>query len=177
MARHRSTTAGLHYRDGTPTCSKSEVQCGAVHANGEGLYPYLYADKDNWPGLLNLSDDDPHFEAFLRASFATVNLPVYRDSQKETAAINFIMNNSIADYETVPAGMQSLLDELNGQPTKFTTGLNGETVAPTEVVDLGIFPMPTDLVILECGFESGVKPIGFPQTEPDTTHISIPKQY
>lgn len=140
------------------------------------LYPYLYADKDNWAELLNLSDDDPHFEAFLQASFATVRIPVHRDSLKETAAVNFIMNNSIANYEVVPASMKPLLDEL--EAPKFTIGLDGEVVpVPIEVVDLGIFPVPTDLVILECGVENGVKPIGFPQTGAELTQVSIPKQY
>jgi len=128
----------------------------------------LYADKRNWAKLLNLSDDDPHFEAFLQASFATVRIPVYRDALKETAAVNFIMNNSIANYEVVPASMTSLLDELDGEPTKFTIGLNGEDVPAATESDLGIFPVPTDLVILECGVENGVKPIGFPE---------IPKQF
>jgi hypothetical protein len=143
------------------------------------LHPYLYADRDNWAKLLSLSDDDPHFEAFLQSSFATVRIPVHRDSLKETAAVNFIMNNSIANYEVVPDSMKSLLDELdNGQPTKFTTGLNGEDLpVPTETVDLGVFSVPTDLVILECGVENGVKPIGFPETAQSTTVVSIPKQY
>jgi hypothetical protein len=143
------------------------------------LYPYLYANKNNWPGLLDLTDDDPHFEAFLQASYATVRIPVYRDSQKETAAVNFILYNSVANYQVVPAAMKPLLDELgSGKPTEFTTGLNGEQLAvPTEVVDLGIFTVPTDLVILECGVENGVKPIGFPQADAEGTDISIPKQY
>jgi hypothetical protein len=143
------------------------------------FYPYLYADKKNWTGFLNLTDDDPHFEAFMQASCATVNVPVHRDPMKETAAVNFIMNNSIANYEVVPASMQPLLDQLNsGEPIKFTTGLNGEQLqVPIEVVDLGIFSVPTDLVILECGVGNGIKPIGFPQTEVDATTIKIPKQY
>jgi hypothetical protein len=144
------------------------------------LHPYMYADKDNWARLLDMTDDDPHFEAFLQASFATVWIPVYRDSQKETAAINFIMYNSIANYAVVPEAMKSLLEELeSGKPTKFTTGLNGEQLpVPIEVVDLGIFNVPTNLVILECGVENGVKPIGFPQ-KPDleSTDVAIPKQY
>jgi len=140
------------------------------------LYPYLYADKDNWAALLNLSDDDPHFEAFLQASYATVRIPVHRDSLKETAAVNFIMNNSIANYEVVPASMKPLLAELN--PPEFVVGLDGEVQpAPIEVFDLGVFPVPTDLVILECGVENGVKPIGFPQTGAEATQVSIPKQY
>jgi hypothetical protein len=143
------------------------------------FYPYLYADKKNWAGFLNLTDDDPHFEAFMQASCATVNIPVHRDPMKETAAVNFIMNNSIANYEVVPASMQPLLDELNsGEPIKFTTGLNGEQLpVPIEVVDLGVFSVPTDLVILECGVGNGIKPIGFPQTEVGATTITIPKQY
>lgn len=142
------------------------------------LYPYRYADKDNWNDLLDLTDD-PHFEAFLQASYATVRIPVHRDTQKETAAVNFILYNSIANYQVVPAGIKPLLDELgSGKPTEFTTGLNGEQLAvPTEVVDLGIFTVPTDLVILECGVENGVKPIGFPQTAVEGTDVSIPKQY
>lgn len=143
------------------------------------LYPYLYADKYNWTDLLDLTDDDPHFEAFLQASYATIRIPVHRDAQKETAAVNFILYNSIANYQVVPAGIKPLLDELSsGEPTQFTTGLNGEQLAvPTEVVDLGIFTVPTDLVILECGVENGVKPIGFPQTAVEGTDVSIPKQY
>lgn len=143
------------------------------------LYPYLYAYKDNWTDLLDLTDDDPHFEAFLQASYATIRIPVHRDTQKETAAVNFILYNSIANYQVVPAGIKPLLDELgSGEPTQFTTGLNGEQLAvPTEVVDLGIFTVPTDLVILECGVENGVKPIGFPQAEVEGSPDPIPKQY
>lgn len=143
------------------------------------FYPYLYADKDNWARILELTDDDPHFESFLQASFATVRIPVHRDPLKEIAAVNFVTNNSIANYEVVPAEFHSLLDELdNGKPTKFTTGLNGEPLdVPTEVIDLGIFPVPTDLVILECGVESGIKPIGFKQVEAAGTTLTIPKQY
>jgi len=143
------------------------------------LHPYLYADRDNWAALLKLTDDDPHFEAFLQASYATVRVPIFRDPQKETAAVNFILNNSIANYDVVPASMKALLDELDsGEPAKFTTGLNGEQLTvPTSVVDLGIFPVPTDLVILECGVEKGVKPIGFPQKAVEGTDVSIPMQY
>jgi hypothetical protein len=149
------------------------------------LYPYSYADKDNWAGLLNLSDDDPHFEAFLQASFATVRIPVYRDSLKEIAAVNFIMNNSIANYAVVPASIQSLLEDLESA-TPFKTDQDGKLVyeydkdgnkVPYYSTVLGIFPVPTDLVILECGVENGVKPIGFPQTAPETTEAPIPKQY
>jgi hypothetical protein len=142
------------------------------------LHPYLYADRRNWSGLQDLTDDDPHFEAFLQASYATVRVPVHRDAQKETAAINFIMNNSIANYSVVPASMKPLLDELEDEPTKFTTGLNGEQLpVPVSVVDLGVFRVPTNLVILECGVEKGVKPIGFPQKDVEGTDVSIPKQY
>lgn len=143
------------------------------------LYPYLYADKDNnWTDLLDLTDDDPHFEAFLQASYATVRIPVHRDTQKETAAVNFILYNSIANYQVVPAAMKPLLDELeSGKPTEFTTGLDGERVAVPTETDLGIFTVPTDLVILECGVENGVKPIGFPQTAVEGNPDPIPKQY
>jgi len=149
------------------------------------LYPYIYADKDNWAGLLNLSDDDPHFEAFLQASFATVRIPVYRDSLKETAAVNFIMNNSIANYEVVPASVLGLLEEMESA-TPFKTDADGKLVyehdsdgnkVPYYSTDLGVFPVPTDLVILECGVENGVKPIGFPQTAAHATDVLIPKQY
>jgi hypothetical protein len=143
------------------------------------LHPYMYADKDNWARLLDMTDDDPHFEAFLQSSFATVCIPVFRDSLKETAAINFIMYNSIANYAVVPEAMKPLLEELeSGKPTQFTTGLDGEELpVPIEVVDLGIFTVPTNLVILECGVENGVKPIGFPEKEIEGTDVSIPKQY
>jgi hypothetical protein len=144
------------------------------------LYPYYYADKDNWSQLLDLSDDDPHFEAFLQSSFASVQVPVFRDEQKEIAAVNFIANNSIANYEVVPADMGPILAELaNNQPTLFEFDEQGnELPAPTSVVDLGVFQLPTSLVILECGTADGVKPIGFPEsTDPPTSDVIIPKQY
>jgi hypothetical protein len=144
------------------------------------LHPYFYADKDNWAQLLDLSDDDPHFESFLRSSFATIQVPVHRDNLKETAAVNFISNNSIANYEVVPEDMQGILEELdNTEPTLFTYDLDGNELAePASTIDLGIFDLPTSLVILECGTADGVKPIGFPQSEdePDSDVI-IPKQY
>lgn len=144
------------------------------------LHPYFYANKSNWSQLLDLSDDDPHFEAFLRSSYATIQVPVHRDSLKEIAAANFIKNNSIANYETVPEDMQEVLEELSDiQPTQFTHDLEGNELAePTSTVDLGIFNLPTSLVILECGTADGVKPIGFPQSEDDPeSNVVIPKQY
>jgi hypothetical protein len=48
---------------------------------------------------------------------------------------------------------------------------------PKTTVDLGIFSVPTSLVILECGNQDGVKPIGFPQEEAPDPDVVIPKQY
>lgn len=145
------------------------------------LHPYFYANQTNWAGLLNLSDDDPHFEAFLKASQATIRIPVHRDYQKETAVINFIINNSIANYETIPSNMQALIDELQLEPntTIASYDLNGDPILEElEKTDLGIFNIPTDLVILECGNTDGIKPIGFPMSDDDpTTDVIIPKQY
>ncbi|MCF8299303.1 MAG: hypothetical protein K9J13_17270 [Saprospiraceae bacterium] len=143
------------------------------------LFPYFYADKDCWSQILDLSDSDPRFEAFLQASYATVRVPVFRDTLKEIAAMNFIMNNSIANYEVLPETMETILDELkNNQPSLFTYDLDGTEIAePTDVIDLGIFQLPTSLVILECGNANGIVPIGFPQEDEETTDISIPKQY
>jgi hypothetical protein len=143
------------------------------------LYPYFYGSKQNWATLSSLTDDDPRFQAALQASYATVRVPVFRDSLKETAAINFITNNSIANYETVPPEMKAIVDELNDvAPSKFTVGLDGTNLdTPVEIVDLGLFPVPTDLVILERGVADGIKPIGFPFIDEDPTDLRIPKQY
>lgn len=143
------------------------------------LHPYFYADKHNWEKQLNLTDDDPHFEAFLQASYATVHIPVFRDNLKEIAACNFIINNAIGNFETIPTGLIGLLDELANEPASlFTYDLDGnELPVPKSTVDLGVFPVPTSLVILECGTQDGVKPIGFPETTVGTTDVSIPKQY
>lgn len=152
--------------------------------------PYFYSSrdvlwngwkvKDNWEELLKLKDSDPHFEAFLQASYASIRIPVHRESTKEIAAINFIFNNSIANYEVVPAGAQPILDELQLEPvTLFEYDLDGNLLpAPKEVVDLGIFTLPTDLVILECGTQDGVKPIGFPMsTDEPESDVVIPQQF
>lgn len=143
------------------------------------LHPYFYSNKTQWNKILDLEDDDPHFEAFLKSSFATILIPVFRDNFKEIAACNFIINNAIGNYETIPEGLQDLLEELATEPaTKFTYDLDGnELPEPKTTVDLGIFPVPTSLVILECSNQDGVKPIGFPQTAPAVTDLSIPKQY
>ncbi len=143
------------------------------------FHPYFYSDKNNWNELLNLSDDDPHFEAFMQASYATVRIPVFRDELKERAAINFLQFNTIANYDVVPEGFDPLLTELkDNQPSKFYYDIDGnELPEPVEIIDLGIFKVPTDLVMLECGNSDGVKPIGFPQTALPTTDVSIPKQY
>jgi hypothetical protein len=144
------------------------------------FHPYFYANHNDWNALLDLSDDDPHFEAFMKASYATVRIPIHRDSEKEIAAINYIMNNVIGNYLTVPASMQPIIAELSNEPvTLFTYDVDGNEIpAPTTTVDLGIFNMPTDLVILECGTTNGVKPIGFPQSTDDpTSDIIIPRQY
>lgn len=240
------------------------------------LYPYFHADKDNWKSLLDLTDDDPHFESFLQASYATLRIPVYRDAQKELAAINFVLNNSISNYSTVPAGVQPILDDLKantpfeyidenatkpfiaikkeydrtgnpkifytttdpvtntkievlctevqefdkeGNQTKFyydsagqmvvseiKTGINGSGQqynyyfdsdnnkvithhAKTEYlidgssqqfysVDLGIFHVPTDLVILEKGVEDGVELVGYDQdNSAPSSDVVIPQQF
>ena len=144
------------------------------------LHPYFYAQKDNWSDLLGLTDDDPHFEAFLQASFGTLQIPVHRDELMERAAINFIQNNSIANYEVIPEGAGTVLADLkDAQPTKFTTDLDGTDLpVPTNVVDLGIFEIPTNLVILECGTADGVKPIGFPESPVAPTYdLLLPKQF
>jgi len=144
------------------------------------LHPYFYNNKSNWAQLLDLSDDDPHFEAFLQSSFATVRVPVFRDELKEKAAINFLANNSIGNYEVVPEDMEHIIEELsNSEPTKFYFDEHGnELPEPSEIVDLGIFPLPTDLVILECGNTDGIKPIGFPQSDDEpSSDVLLPKQY
>jgi hypothetical protein len=57
-------------------------------------------------------------------------------------------------------------------------GLDGKNLdTPSEIIDLGLFPVPTDLVILESGVADGIKPIGFPFTDEDQTDLKIPKQY
>lgn len=144
------------------------------------LHPYFYSDKNNWKELLDLSDDNPHFEAFMQASYATVRVPVFREDLKELAAINFLQFNSIANYEVVPEEMSPLIEELrSSQPTLFTTDINGtELPVPVDTIDLGIFKIPTNLVMLECGNSDGIKPIGYPQdpAEP-TSDVIIPKQY
>lgn len=144
------------------------------------LHPYFYSNKNSWKKLLDLADNNPHFEAFLQASFATVQVPVHRDHLKEVAAVNFIKYNSLFNYEVIPTEMQALLDELDeNTPTLFEVGLDGNALpAPTETVDLGVFNLPTSLVILECGTSDGVKPIGFPQDPAaPTSDVIIPKQY
>ena len=238
------------------------------------MHPYFYADKDNWSDLLNLSDDDPHFEAFLQSSYATLRIPVCRDSEKEIAAINFILNNSIANHSVAPADMQNILDDLKantpfdfidetktdipyinikkeydkeGTLIRYYIDVNGNRVwceentkqfdkegnktifyyeiasgalviseikdgfngdgqrynyyfnsankkiithrTKTEYnidgtsqqyysVDLGIFNIPTDLVILEKGVQDGVELIGYPEDKTDpTSDVIIPKQY
>jgi hypothetical protein len=97
------------------------------------LYPYFYADKDNWSGLLNLTDDDPHFESFLQSSYATVRIPVFRDTEKEKAAINFMLYNSIGNTSVIPDGMQSILDDLS---TNTPFGYINETETDIEFVDI-----------------------------------------
>ncbi|MDD2982464.1 MAG: hypothetical protein PHQ74_03670 [Crocinitomicaceae bacterium] len=144
------------------------------------LHPYFYSDKNNWADLLDLSDDNPHFESFMQASYATVRVPVFRDDLKERAAINFLEFNSLANYEVIPEGLSTLLDEMSdSQPSKFEYDINGERLPePVDTIDLGIFKVPTDLVILECGNRDGVKPIAYPESEDEpTSDVIIPKQY
>lgn len=123
-------------------------------------------NKDNWADLLKLKDDDPHFEAFLKASYATVRVPIHRDEKKEIAALNFIVNNSIANYEVVQEGMQAIVDEMKEFPIsqfKYEIDENGvlQEVPASNSSDLGFFTLPTSLVILECGVQDGVKPSAF----------------
>lgn len=143
------------------------------------FHPYFYNNKNAWDKIFDLSDNDPYFEAFLKASYATIRIPVHRDSLKEIAACNFIINNSIGNYEVLPEGLQNFVDELRTEPvTNFTTDLDGvDLPEPINTIDLGIFPIPTSLVILECGNENGVSPIGFPQSEEIDPDVIIPKQY
>ncbi|MNJ88861.1 hypothetical protein D3C87_64180 [compost metagenome] len=144
------------------------------------LHPYFYSDKKNWADLLELTDDNPHFEAFMQASYATVRIPVHRDQLKERAAINFLQFNSIANYDIVPEGFETLLAELgSNEPEQFEYDIDGNLLPePTSIIDLGVFKVPTDLVILECGNRDGVKPIGYPQSNDEpTSDVIIPKQY
>ena len=152
------------------------------------FYPYFYGDRiahnesksDNWDAIQKITDSDPHFESFLQASYATVCVPVNRDAAKEIAAVNFILNNSIANHEILPESMQSLLSDLQDEVvTKFTYDINGnELPAPKETIDLGIYPTPTSLVILEYGTQNGVNPRPFPESQdPPTSDVLIPKQY
>jgi len=142
------------------------------------LHPYFYANKTQWNKILDLEDDDPHFEAFLKASFVTIHIPVHRDNLKEIAACNFIINNAIGNYETIPQGLEDLLTELKNEPaSEFSFDLDGNPIPASTSVDLGIFPVPTGLVILECGNQDGVKPIGFPQEDAPDPDVVIPKQY
>lgn len=143
------------------------------------LHPYFYSDKNNWNELLLLSDDNPHFEAFMQSSYATVRVPVHRDELKERAAMNFLQFNSIANYDVLPEGLGNLLNEVNAkEPAEFDHDINGNKLpVAVDIIDLGIFKLPTDLVILECGNRDGVKPIGFPEAERPDTDVSIPKQY
>lgn len=141
------------------------------------FYPYFYSNKNVWNKVLDLTDDDPHFEAFMQSSFATVRIPVHRDNLKEIAACNFLVNNAIGNYDTIPEGLADLLEELASQPVSiFDTDLEGESL-DSETVELGVFPVPTSLVILECSNQDGVKPIGFPQVEAEISTLEIPKQY
>jgi hypothetical protein len=49
---------------------------------------------------------------------------------------------------------------------------------PYYSTDLGIFPIPTDLVILEAGVQDGVEVRGYPEDMmPPTSDVIIPKQY
>lgn len=143
------------------------------------LHPYFYTNKSQWDKTLNLTDSDPHFEAFLQASYATVHIPVHRNQLKEIAACNFLLNNSIANYETLPQAMQDVIDELASEPIgNFTVGLDGQDLPiPTSVVDLGVFPIPSDLVILECGTQDGVKPKPYPTIPADPATVGIPEQF
>ncbi len=242
------------------------------------LYPYFYTNHnkldpklDNWSKLLNLTDDDPHFEAFLQSSYATVRIPVHRDSEKEIAAINFILNNSIANHSVIPDNIQHVLNDLDtntpfgyildnpttvdfkeikteydkyripkifyidelgaeiictaveeydkegnktifyynssnqvviseikegnmdGQRYSYYFNANNEKVichktkteydiegnaASLYTTDLGVFPIPTDLVILEAGIQEGVELRGYPEDIADpTSDVIIPKQY
>lgn len=237
------------------------------------LHPYLYADKDNWKGLTNLTDKDPHFEKFLQASYATLYIPVHRDAEKEIAAVNFILYNSIANQSAVPAPMLPVLADLNsntpfgfidetnstipfvsikkeydrtgqarvfyldnagnevlcyevtefdkeGNQTLFyynaatnqvviseiKQGVNsaGQTYnyyfnsanekiithrtktdydiegnsTPYYAVDLGIFNIPTDLVILEAIAQNGIEVRGYPENTADpSSDVIIPKYY
>ena len=237
------------------------------------LHPYFYSNQSTWSGLQKLTDSDPHFESFLKSSFATLRIPVFRDSEKEAAAINFIHNNSIANHAVISANMQHLLEDLEtntpfgfidetettipfvvikkeysrtGQLTIYYVDDNGTEVICNEVTefdkegnqtvfyyntatglmviseikdginadgklynyyfnsenekiithrtkneydiegnsvpyystDLGIFNIPTDLVILEAGVQDGVEVRGYPEdTSAPSTDIVIPKQY
>lgn len=145
------------------------------------FHPYYYSNKSNWAKVLNLKDDDPMFEEFLKASYATVRIPVIRDELAERASLNFIMNNSIANYEVLPESLQAWINDLSDEDaTKFTYDpITGKEIQePKNTIDLGIFSLPTDLVILEYGTENGVKPRPYPESggRPETD-VSIPKQY
>ncbi|MDD2345387.1 MAG: hypothetical protein PHY85_04500 [Bacteroidales bacterium] len=94
--------------------------------------------------------------------------------------MNFLYNNSIANYEVVPEHLQSIIEEMKDNAVAtFTEDETGTPVAdPINVKDLGVFNIPTSLVILEYGVSDGVKLRGYPEdaTAP-TSDVIIPKQY
>jgi hypothetical protein len=144
------------------------------------FHPYYYTDKNNWSQLLGLTDSDPHFESFLQASFSTIRVPVHRDNLKEISALNFLYNNSIANYEVVPEHLQSIVEEMKDNAVAtFTEDINGDPEPdPINVKDLGVFNIPTSLVILEYGVSDGVKLRGYPEDKTELKYdMEIPKQY
>ena len=85
-------------------------------------YPYFWGRKTNWLETQSLSDTDPKFEAFLKAGYAKVNMPVrpgYEDAVMyfinsggeiwkggEAPVINDPMYVSIAEELSEPEGEQ-----------------------------------------------------------------------
>lgn len=143
------------------------------------FHPYYHANKSEWLKLLKLEDEDPLFEAFLKASYVTLQIPVQRDRDKEIAAINFIYSNTINSNAAIPRAASPLLAELGDPVVNFTRDINNQPIQiPDSVVDIGFFEMPTDLVILEKGTEDGVDVRRYPEdpSAPNSTVI-IPKVY
>ena len=102
------------------------------------FYPYYWAEQTQWTSLYNLSDTDPLFQNFLKASYARILVPV--TPGYNLAAMNFVTlgKPDLNDLAAMP-----VLDIINGMdedaptlaPARVSTQADVNLAGPGATID------------------------------------------
>ncbi len=102
------------------------------------FYPYFWGRKKNWLNVIHYSDQDPLFEAFLKAGSAKVVLPVRLGYDE--AVLHYLSTGEIWNGEGAPLiddeMFLSIVEELKEEDTAVVEGEPWEVRVPTSLVKL-----------------------------------------